>query len=152
MSVKHDIKLLWLLDRLGIATAIFGFFVRMANFVNSEIVGNPTTVAWGIVFARVDKLARHPVQLYEAFSYLSIFFILAALFFRTEGKQKPGFLFGVFLCLIFIARIVIEFFKTKQAAYGNELVFSTGQMLSVPFLLVGIGLIVWSSKQQKKPA
>lgn len=144
---RHDVNLMWLLDRLGIATALFGFFVRMANFVNSEIVGNPTSVPWGIVFKRIDDATRHPAQLYEAIAYLVSFFILAAIYRSTNAKDKPGYLFGVFLCLIFVARITIEFFKTKQAAYANELVFSTGQMLSVPFLLVGVGLVVWASKK-----
>jgi phosphatidylglycerol:prolipoprotein diacylglycerol transferase len=142
--------LLWLLDRLGIATAMFGVFVRSANFVNSESVGNPTTVAWGVVFKHVDNLVRHPVQLYEAFAYLASFFILAILYRNTTAKDKPGYLFGVFLCLIFIARIGIEFLKTKQAAYANELALSTGQMLSVPFLLVGVGLIVIAVKKSNK--
>ncbi|MFT4924185.1 MAG: phosphatidylglycerol:prolipoprotein diacylglycerol transferase [Phenylobacterium sp.] len=144
---KHDVKLLWLLDRLGIATAMFGFFVRMANFVNSEIYGNPTTAPWGIVFKRIDDLARHPAQLYEAISYLASFFILALVYHKSQAKDKPGYLFGLFLCLIFVARIIVEFFKTKQAAYSNELILSTGQMLSIPFLLVGIALVIWSAKK-----
>lgn len=147
---RHNIKLLWLLDRLGIATALFGFFVRMANFVNSEIVGNPTTVAWGVVFKRVDDLTRHPVQLYESFAYLISFLVLGLVYRQSDAKNKTGLLFGLFLCLIFIARITVEFFKTKQAAYSNEWVFSTGQMLSMPFLLTGLGLVIWSLRQSDR--
>ncbi|WP_457746514.1 prolipoprotein diacylglyceryl transferase [Sulfurimonas sp.] len=146
-SKKYKINFLWLIDRLVIPTALFGFFVRMGNFMNSEIVGTPTDVSWAVVFSRVDMLPRHPAQLYEAFSYLIIFFILAAIYRAKKTSLKPGLLFGLFLTLVFSARFLIEFVKTKQAAYTADMALSAGQMLSIPFLLVGIGFIIWSFKK-----
>ncbi len=139
---KMKLPFLFLLDRLGIATAIFGFFVRMANFVNSEILGVYTDKPWGIIFKRIDLQPRHPAQLYEAISYLVIFVVLWLLYRFTEMKQKQGALFGLFLTLVFSARFIVEFFKEKQAVYAHDWAISTGQWLSVPFLLVGIVLLV----------
>lgn len=138
---KVKMPFLFLLDRLAIATAIFGFFVRMANFVNSEILGVQTDVPWAIVFERVDLLPRHPAQLYEAIAYLLIFVSLAMLFKMTEMKRRYGAIFGLFLVLVFSSRFVIEMVKVKQAVYADEWTFSAGQLLSIPFLLVGVVLL-----------
>ncbi|MDB0034767.1 prolipoprotein diacylglyceryl transferase [bacterium] len=139
---KSKMPFLFLLDRLAIATAIFGFFVRIANFMNSEILGIPTSVPWAIVFERIDMLPRHPAQLYEAFAYLAIFITLSAIFKYTKMKQKEGAIFGLFLCLVFSARFSIEFIKVTQAAYADGLTLNTGQMLSIPFLIVGVFLLL----------
>jgi phosphatidylglycerol---prolipoprotein diacylglyceryl transferase len=147
---KTGVSLIYLLDRLAIPTASFAFFVRMGNLMNSEIVGNPTNVAWGIVFTRVDNLTRHPAQLYEALSYLFIFIILSAMYFLPKKKFHSGMLFGVFLTLVFSARFIIEFVKVPQAAYAHDTFMSTGQLLSIPFLGLGLGLITWSIIQAKK--
>lgn len=112
----------------------------MANFANSEILGDPTTQPWGIIFARVDMLPRHPAQLYEAFAYLAIFVALYALYQFTQIKQRHGAIFGLFLVSVFSARIAIESIKVSQAAY-SESVLSAGQLLSLPFLAVGIVLL-----------
>jgi prolipoprotein diacylglyceryltransferase len=138
---------MWLIDRLVVPTALFGFFVRMGNFMNSEILGKPTDVPWAIVFARVDLLPRHPAQLYEAFSYLVIFFFLTFVYKTYYKKLKPGFLFGLFLVLIFSVRFAVEFVKVRQADYTLGIGLTTGQLLSIPFLLLGIGLILWSRKK-----
>jgi len=144
---KYKFDFLWLIDRLVIPTALFGFFVRMGNFMNSEIIGNVTDVPWAIVFSRVDELPRHPTQLYEAFSYLLIFFLLFWIYKTKRDKIKVGFIFGLFLTLVFSARFLIEFVKTKQAAYTADMALSAGQMLSIPFLVVGIGFMIWSLKK-----
>lgn len=138
---KHQVSVMWLLDRLGIATAVFGIFVRAANFVNSEILGHPTESAMGIVFSRVDNIARHPAQLYEAISYLVIAVVLTGVYRATNAKEKTGLLFGLFLLMTFTARFTIEFFKEKQAAYSLDIALNTGQLLSIPFLLIGFYLI-----------
>ncbi len=144
---KYKIDFLWLIDRLVIPTALFGFFVRMGNFMNSEILGKPTDVPWAIVFARVDMLPRHPAQLYEAFSYLIIFFVLAFIYKKHYKTLQPGFLFGLFLVLIFTVRFLVEFVKVRQADYSLGIDLTTGQLLSIPFLFLGIGLIIWSRKR-----
>ncbi len=145
---KYKADMLWLLDRLAVPTALFGFFVRMGNFMNSEIIGDPTESVFGIVFTRVDMLARHPTQLYEAFSYLLIFFLLTFLYVKKGSSFQRGFLFGLFLLLIFLARFIIEFVKTQQADYSFGIGLSTGQLLSIPFLLLGLYLLMRSVKKK----
>lgn len=145
---KEGVSFIYLLDRLAIPTAAFAFFVRMGNLMNSEIVGNPTSGWWSVVFTRVDTLPRHPAQLYEAISYLMIFIILATFYLKAKGKFQNGFLFGLFLMLVFTARFVIEFVKVPQAAYAHDTFLSTGQLLSIPFLIVGIFLIVVALKKK----
>lgn len=147
---KSSFSFLWMLDRLAIATALFGIFVRTANFVNAEIIGKPADVPWAIVFAKVDNIARHPAQLYEAFAYLLIFIVLHFLYKKDTLNQRQGLLFGTFLILVFSARIIIEFFKQPQAAYSTELALNTGQLLSIPFMLVGVALIALSNKTTSK--
>lgn len=146
---KYKIDFLWLIDRLVIPTALFGFFVRMGNFMNSEILGKPTELPWGIIFARVDSLPRHPAQLYEAAAYLFIFFILLVIYKRNYKKLQKGFLFGLFLILVFSARFLIEFVKERQADYSLGIGLSTGQLLSIPFLLAGLLFIYYSYKQRR---
>jgi len=146
---KHKIKYLWLLDRIAISTALFGFFVRFANFMNSEIIGIQTDVPWAVVFTRIDLLPRHPAQLYESLSYLSIFVALILLYRFSNIQKHSGALFGAFLCLIFTARFGIEFVKVKQAAYTGDIWINTGQALSIPFFVVGIVLLLQAWKKSR---
>lgn len=146
---KYKLNFLWLLDRMVMPTALFGFFVRMGNLMNSEILGRETDVPWAIIFSRVDNIARHPAQLYEAFANLAIFIILFFLY-KNSKNLKPGLLFGLFLTLLFTARFLIEFVKEKQASYSTDLVLNTGQALSIPFLVIGIGFIIYSIKSKKE--
>lgn len=145
---KYKLDFMWLLDRMVLPTALFAFFVRMGNFMNSEILGMKTDVSWAIIFAKVDNIPRHPAQLYEAVAYLAIFFIL---FFIYKNKKtlQPGFLFGMFLTLVFSARFLVEFVKERQASYSSDFILNTGQALSIPFLLIGIGLIIYSLRYSK---
>ena len=145
---KYKLNFLWLLDRMTIPTIIFAFFVRMGNLMNSEILGRATDVPWAIVFARVDNVPRHPAQLYEAISYFFIFLLLFSVY-KFSKNLKQGFLFGVFLTLVFTARLLIEFVKERQASYGSDFFLNTGQMLSLPFLIIGLGLIVYSMRQSR---
>ena len=91
---------------------------------------------------------RHPAQLYESLLYFVAFGILMFLFWKKEAWKKPGLIFGSFLILIFGARLVVEFFKVGQTARDEVLALNTGQMLSIPFIIVGIVLVF---KAQKKP-
>ncbi|MDQ7043728.1 MAG: prolipoprotein diacylglyceryl transferase [Sulfurimonas sp.] len=145
---KYKMDFLWLIDRLIVPTALFGFLVRMGNFMNSEIVGIKTNVSWAIIFSRVDIFPRHPAQLYEAFSYLAIFILLFGIYKFSKASVKPGLMFGIFLTLVFSARFLIEFVKVRQADYDTSfLLMSTGQALSIPFFLVGLGFIFWSLRK-----
>jgi prolipoprotein diacylglyceryl transferase len=132
---------LWLLDRIAVPAALGGAFIRMGNFMNSEIVGIPTIVSWAVIFTRVDDLPRHPVQLYEAAAYLLIFVVLA-LAYQAQGiRRRQGVLAGFFLVLVFAARFALEFFKTPQAAYEAGFSLTVGQWLSVPCVLAGLWLV-----------
>lgn len=131
----------WLLDRVAIGFALGGGFVRIGNFFNSEIVGIPTTVPWAVIFARIDSLPRHPVQLYESLAYFCIFAVLFALHQKVRDSVAPGFIFAVSLLLVFGTRLALELVKVRQASHSVDAVLSTGQWLSLPFLLLGIYLV-----------
>lgn len=131
---------LWLLDRIAVPAALGGAFIRIGNFMNSEIVGMPTIVPWAVIFARVDDLPRHPVQLYEAAAYLVIFAILFSAWRAHGARSRQGLLAGIFLMLVFAARFTLEFYKTPQAAYEAGFFLTVGQWLSVPCMLAGLWL------------
>jgi len=145
-KLKTRESYLWLLDRIAIPAALAGSLIRFGNLFNSEIVGIPTAVPWAIIFERVDAVPRHPVQVYEALSYLMIFFILMVIYRKGGGKPKAGLIFGMFLVLVFTARIFMEFVKTIQEAYSLDSWMNTGQMLSVPFLVAGVVFLICSFK------
>jgi prolipoprotein diacylglyceryl transferase len=137
---------LFILDRLGIMVALAGFFIRLGNFFNSEIYGKPTGSDFGVIFkANGDTFASHPTQLYESFSYLILFFVLWNLYWKTNKKNETGFLFGLFMIVLWSLRFVIEFVKKPQVQErGEEWFFSplnTGQVLSIPLIGIGIWLI-----------
>lgn len=144
---KHSLNFLWFLDRIALPTAVFAFFVRLGNFANSEILGKVTDVSWAVVFTRVDKLPRHPAQLYEAFSYLLIALILFVIYTKFRDRLKEGFFFGLFLTLVFIVRFLVEFVKERQAEYTADTLLSAGQFLSIPFIIIGILLIYKSMRK-----
>ncbi|MCB0579340.1 MAG: prolipoprotein diacylglyceryl transferase, partial [Phaeodactylibacter sp.] len=142
-------SVLWILDRVVVPTALAGCFIRLGNLMNSEIVGTPSDAPWAFLFVRAypPELAdepRHPVQLYESISYLLTFFLLYWAYWKTSAKEKLGRMFGLFLVLVLgVIRFGLEYFKTSQGgfetAFGNSL--STGQLLSIPFFLVGLYFI-----------
>ena len=137
---------LWLLDRIVLPVALAGFFIRLGNFFNSEIVGIPSTRSWAVVFESVDAVARHAVQLYEAFAYGIIFVLLIPVYRRRGNGSGQGMLLGMFLILVFSARFLLEFLKTRQAAYEAGLALSVGQWLSLPFVVLGLILLAQSRK------
>ncbi|MGS2760752.1 prolipoprotein diacylglyceryl transferase [Sinomicrobium sp. M5D2P9] len=147
---KYKIRLLWVLDRIAIAVPLTGAFIRFGNFMNSEIYGKPTNGNWGVVFMRDDLLARHPTQLYEALAYLSIFAILTLLYRSQNVRQKNGYLFGLFLVLLFATRFLIEFFKENQVGFEDNMTINMGQILSIPFILLGIFFIFRNRMQSVK--
>lgn len=149
---KFKIDYFWLLARLTIPGALTAAFVRIGNLFNSEILGLPSDAAWAVVFPRVDMIARHPVQLYEAISYLFIMLLLFIIYKRTTPEFATKILPGAFLVTLFSARFFIEFTKTRQAAYTTDIALTTGQMLSVPFIIAGVIWIVWAFMSTKKPA
>ncbi len=145
---RPNYSFLWLLDRSCIPLALTASFIRLGNVFNSELVGIPATVPWAIIFQRVDWVPRHPVQLYESLAYAVIFVFLLSFYLKAKERLYRGLLFGMFLVLMFSARIALEFFKPKQAAFAADISFNMGQYLSVPFFAVGVVLILraWSLK------
>lgn len=150
-SRKHpDQSLLWLMDRLAIPVALAGFFIRIGNFFNSEILGRASEVPWAVVFLNglgLDTLEermqpRHPVMLYESFSYGCIFLVLYLLYRKYREQTPRGLLIGLFFIMVFSARFVLEFFKLRQADFAQSLPLSVGQMLSIPLVIAGIVLLI----------
>lgn len=130
----------WILDRIVIPVALGGIFVRLGNFFNSEIVGKPTNSDYGIIFRRLgEDFPRHPAQLYEAFGYVIVFIVLWFTYWKTNKKDQPWYIFGLFLVLLWTVRFIAEYFKKSQGGFESALgMFSTGQWLSIPFILAGL--------------
>lgn len=132
----------WLLDRMAIPGVLGGAFIRIGNFFNSEILGTPSHLPWAVVFARVDNVPRHPVQLYESAAYLLTFAVLFFVYKRLYPHLRTGLLSGLLLVLVFTARFFLEFIKVRQASYGYSFPLSVGQWLSLPFIVLGIVLLI----------
>jgi len=149
---NNHLSYAWLLSRMTLPGMIVAASVRIGNFFNSEILGLPTDVPWAVIFSRVDTLPRHPVQLYESISYLLIFAVLLILYLRSTPRFATRILPGVFALLLFGARFFLEYFKTRQADYTTSLPFTTGQLLSIPVIVVGVVWIVWAIFGTRKEA
>ena len=123
-------------------------FVRIGNFFNSEIVGKYTESNFGVVFLNNEEIyPRHPAQLYEGFGYLILFIVLWKLYWNTDFKNQKGFLFGLFFTGLFSIRCLVEFVKESQGGFEDLLgLISTGQWLSIPFILIGIFFMIRSKK------
>ena len=135
-------SVVWILDRVVIPVALGAIFVRIGNFFNSEMIGKPAdeSLPWAIVFGKMDNVARHPGQLYEAFGYVFVFLILWFLYWKTKKSEQIGFLFGLFLVLLMTVRLFVENFKIEQVTGREDWIFSlnTGQALSIPFIFIGL--------------
>ena len=150
-SRKNKLPYIWSLDRIMIAVGIGGAIVRMGNLFNSEIFGTATTLPWGFEFVRSGEWVRnfapaavHPTQIYEALCYVVTFVVLCWLYYgRDLARRRPGVLFGVGLLGIFLTRFFIEFIKVEQEAFEKGWALDMGQWLSIPFIVLGVGIIVW---------
>jgi len=149
---KKKVSFLWQMDRVVIVTALGGSLIRLGNLFNSEIIGKPADVPWAFIFTRVDNVPRHPSQLYESIGYLILFLILFFIYKNNYKKLNDGFIFGLFLILLFTFRFFVEFLKEVQEPFEKGLILDMGQLLSVPFVIIGVILIVWSLKQNKSIA
>lgn len=175
--------ILWVLDRIVIPVASGAIFVRIGNFMNSEIVGNETNSSFGIKFVKdyfspreasvktqiidsnqaynaiandpkyADLLAevtpKHPAQLYESFGYIFVFAVLFYMYWKTEARNKQGLLFGTFLVLLWTVRFFVEYVKGSQGGFEEMETFnalSTGQWLSIPFIIAGFYFIYRAKK------
>jgi prolipoprotein diacylglyceryl transferase len=146
---KRKMNALWLLDRLCIAIPIAAAFVRLGNLMNHEIVGSITEVPWAFNFIHggygVADTLRHPAQLYESLVYFSLYLFMLIYYFRiTKGNIPAGRTVGILLTVIFTARFFIEFVKEVQVDREVGMVLNMGQWLSIPFVIIGLGLLVYS--------
>ena len=146
---KTKLHYMDVVDMIAVATPITACFIRLANLMNSEIIGNPTDVPWAFVFERVDMLPRHPGQLYEAIAYLILFFIMIYLYKNYSKKLHRGFFFGLCLTYIFTFRFFIEFLKENQEAFEDQMMFNMGQWLSIPFVIIGVYFMFFYDKKKK---
>lgn len=146
-SRKYKKNLLWLLDRISIPTALAGALIRLGNLMNSEIYGHPTNLPWGFVFVRNgETIPKHPTQIYEACFYVIIFVILLKMYNRVKNKNINGVIFSWFMILIFGVRFFIEFLKEVQVDFERTMLLNMGQILSLPFIFLGIILLLKSKK------
>lgn len=149
---RYDFDFLWILDRLCITVCFAGALIRMGNLCNSEIYGDVTNLPWGFIFElRGETLPKHPTQLYEAFSYMILGFVLLWIYRKKLDKVYRGFFIGTFFIGCFGMRFLIEFIKEPQVGFEEGMLLNMGQLLSIPFVLLGIGLLIYSW-YKKKPA
>ena len=159
------------LDDIAIATPIAACFIRLGNLMNSEIIGKPTDVPWAFIFEQVDNVPRHPGQLYEALAYFCFIFVMFFAYQKSKkanpqpltkakGEQAreqelstlnsqlstkkvgSGFFFGLVLTLIFTFRFFIEYTKADQVDFEAGMLFNMGQLLSVPFIIIGVACMI----------
>lgn len=149
---KNGFDFLWIMDHLCIAVAFAGCMIRLGNLCNSEIYGDVTNLPWGFVFQlRGETMPKHPTQLYEALSYLILGLILMWLYKNRLGKMYRGTFIGLFFIGCFGMRFLIEFIKEPQVGFEQGMAINMGQILSIPFILAGIGLVAYAY-MKKLPA
>ena len=148
-SRKTNVAYLWILDRIVIVVALTGCMIRLGNLMNSEMIGLPTSLPWGFVFTRMDNIPRHPAQLYEALYCFFLFVLLFWIWHQYKDRLKNGFLFGWFLIILFSLRFVDEFFKISQEPFEDGLILNMGQLLSIPFVLGGIGILLLPVRKKR---
>lgn len=143
---RHGFDFLWIMDHLCIAVAFAGCLIRLGNLFNSEIYGDVTSLPWGVVFdLRGETEPKHPTQIYEALAYLALGLLMLLLYSKRLEKIHRGFFFGLFCLGCFGARFLIEFIKEPQVEFETAMTLDMGQILSIPFIVAGIALIVYSA-------
>lgn len=147
---------LWTFDRLVVAVALVGGLIRIGNLMNSEIFGHATDLPWGFMFVRSREWqalypgqACHPTQIYEALCYFALFGLLMWMYWKKNSGERPGLIFGTFLIGVFMSRFLIEFIKNDQVAFEEAMTLNMGQWLSVPFILIGVWLIIRALKRPR---
>jgi len=138
-SKKHKINQFIFLDLVALSAPIGIFFGRIANFINSELIGRATELPWSVQFILIDNIKRHPSQLYEAFFEGIILFILLGYFFKKNYLQEPGKISALFLIFYSLFRFFAEFFRSPDPQIGYLILNLTlGQLISILFLITGI--------------
>ena len=161
-SRKNRMPYLWSLDRVMIPVAVGGAFVRMGNLFNHEIYGHPTDRPWGFRFiqnlsewmkgaAPIFTEPSHPTQIYEALCYLLLFGLLLYMYWKRNAEEREGLIFGTFLIGIFLPRFCIEFIKNNQEAFEETMLLNMGQLLSIPFVIAGVWLVIRALSRPRVP-
>ena len=145
----------WTFDKLVIAIALVGGLIRLGNLMNSEIYGGETTLPWGFIFEKNgETLPKHPTQIYEAACYFALFILLMWMYWKKNAEERPYLITGIFFIGIFLPRFIIEYVKNVQVASEYEMIarygINMGQLLSIPFILLGIGLVIWAMSHPRQ--
>jgi len=141
---KYKRPFIWILDRIVVVVALAGALIRLGNLMNSEIYGIETALPWGFVFIKnLEVVPKHPTQIYEALTYFLVFGLLLTIYRRSDAKFRPGTLFSWFLILVFGMRFLIEFIKEDQVDFEAGMSLNMGQWLSIPFVLLGIAILIF---------
>ena len=145
-----ELTFFWVMDRVAILAVMAGGFIRLGNLFNSEIYGKVTNVPWAFIFKKADPFPRHPTQIYESLCFF-LASLIAYLFYRYH-KRKPldGRIFGLCMILGFALRSFVEIFKENQVAFENNMTFNMGQLLSIPFVIIGFYLFLGLHKKLLK--
>ncbi len=149
-SKKYKMPYIWSLDRIMVPVTIGGAAVRIGNLMNSEIYGVETDLPWGFIFQRAGEVVpKHPTQIYEALCYVVLFAILILFYYGKDyGRKRPGLMFGVSLTGVFASRFFIEYIKNPQELFEQDMSLFMGQWLSVPFVILGITMIIYSLRKK----
>jgi phosphatidylglycerol---prolipoprotein diacylglyceryl transferase len=142
---KNKIDYLWLLDRLVVVVCITSATIRIGNLMNSEIIGKPTQLPWAFIFKKIDEVPRHPSQLYESIFCVTLFAVLLYIWKNYRNLVGRGFIFGLFLILMWGQRFIVEFTKEPQVDFESALPIDMGQILSIPFFIAGLYFIYRST-------
>lgn len=143
---------LWILDRLSIGVGLTGAMIRLGNLFNSEIYGGPTDLPWGFIFVRDGQTVPcHPTQIYEMIYCLIGFAVTYTLYHKTDARRREGLLLGVFLEIVFFTRFCLEFIKNDQEAFEAGHILNMGQLLSLPFIALGLYLIIRAYRRPLSP-
>lgn len=145
----------WTFDKLVVPTALVAALIRLGNLMNSEIYGGVTDYPWGFIFVRNgETLPHHPTQIYEAACYLILFVLLMWMYWKRNAEERPWLLTGVFFIGTFFSRFLIEYVKNVQVESEYAMIerygLNMGQMLSIPFIIIGIALVAWAMSHPRQ--
>ena len=157
--ISHQ-SMLWTFDKLVVPTGLVSALIRCGNLINHEVYGNPTDQPWGFRFIKnlhawrqgaepIYTVPSHPTQIYEAICYLITFVLCMWLYFRKDAWKKEGLIFGIFMICIFTSRFFIEYVKEPQEDFEIGMLLNMGQLLSIPFVLMGIYFVVRAVRRKK---
>ena len=145
----------WTFDKLVVPVALVGGLIRLGNLMNSEIYGGVTDLPWGFVFVRDGQtLPMHPTQIYEALCYFALFGLLMWMYWKKNAQERPWLITGVFFIGIFLPRFLIEYVKNVQVGKEVEMIaeygINMGQLLSIPFIIIGVVMVVYAMKKPRQ--